>query len=81
MQMRLLSACPLSPLACQVVPLLSHPNDEIVREVLAFLRVMLYSGNRTVQKGFEHLLHTREERLFTTMRSLLQHAAITYRER
>ena len=65
----------------QVVPLLSHPNDEIVREVLAFLKVMLYSGNREVQQGFQHLLETREERLFTTMRGLLQHAAVTYKER
>jgi inositol 1,4,5-triphosphate receptor type 1 len=65
----------------RVVPLLSHPNDEIVREVLAFLKVMLYSGNRNVQRGFEHLLDTREERLFTTMRGLLQHAAVTYIER
>jgi hypothetical protein len=65
----------------RVVPLLSHPNDEIVREVLAFLKVMLYSGNRDVQRGFEHLLETREERLFTTMKGLLQHAAVTYIER
>ena len=42
---------------------------------------MLFSGNRTVQHGFEHLLETREERLFTTMRGLLQHAAVTYIER
>lgn len=42
---------------------------------------MLYSGNRKVQQGFEHLLETREERLFTTMRGLLQHAAVTYIER
>ena len=68
-------------MAIQIVPLLSHPNDEIVREVLAFLKVMLFSGNRTVQRGFEHLLETREERLFTTMRGLLQHASVTYTER
>ena len=65
----------------QVVPLLSHPNDKIVCQVLAFLKVMLYSGNREVQQGFQHLLETREERLFTTMSGLLQHAAITYKER
>ena len=68
-------------LLLQVVPLLSHPNEEIIREVLAFLKVMLYSGNRNVQRGFEHLLETREERLFTTMKGLLQHAAVTYIER
>ena len=71
----------MDPFYLQVVPLLSHPNDEIVREVLAFLKVMLYSGNREVQQGFQHLLETREERLFTTMNGLLQHAAVTYKER
>ena len=65
----------------QIVPLLSHPSDSIVQEVLAFLKVILYSGNRVVQEGFKHLLLTREEHLFTTMRDLLHHAAMTYKER
>jgi len=65
----------------QVIPLLSHPNDEIVREVLAFLKTIMFSGNRHVQEGMAHLLSTREERLFTTMQGLLTHAAITHRER
>ena len=65
----------------RVVPLLSHPNDEIVREVLAFMKVMLYSGNRHVQEGMEYILETREERLFTMMQSLLQHAATTFSEK
>ena len=64
-----------------MVPLLSHPNDEIVCKILAFLKAMLYSGNPTVQQGFQHLLETREERLFTTLINLLQHAAITYNEK
>ncbi len=65
----------------QVVPLLSHPNDDIVREVLAFLEAIFYSGNRTVQEGMNHLFSTREERLFSTMQELLHNAAITYKER
>ena len=65
----------------QMIPLLSHPNDEIVREVLAFLKAILFSGNRDVQEGLEYLLHTREEGLFTTMQGLLTNAAITHRER
>ncbi len=65
----------------QVVPLLSHPNDHIVCEVLAFLKVIFYSGNRTVQEGMKHLLSTREERLFTTMKAMLQNTAIIYKER
>lgn len=64
-----------------MIPLLSHPNDEIVREVLAFLKAILFSGNRDVQKGLEYLLHTREEGLFTTMQGLLTNAAMTHRER
>ena len=65
----------------RIVPLLSHPNDEIVREVLAFLKAMLYSGNRHVQEGLNTVFDTREERLFTTMVDLLQNAAITFNER
>ena len=65
----------------RVVPLLSHPNDEIVREVLAFLKAMLYSGNRHVQEGLNTVFDTREERLFTTMAGLLQNAAITFKEK
>ena len=65
----------------RIVPLLSHPNDEIVREVLAFLKAMLYSGNHHVQEGMNTVFETREERLFTTMVSLLQNAAITFNER
>ena len=65
----------------QVIPLLSHPNDEIMREVLAFLKAILFAGNRHVQEGLEYLLHTREDGLFTTMQGLLRYAAITHRER
>ena len=65
----------------RVVPMISHPNDAIVREVLAFLKAMFYSGNRHVQQGMEHLLETREERLFSTVQNLLQNAAITFNER
>ncbi len=65
----------------RVVPMLSHPNDAIVREVLAFLKVIFFSGNPHVQKGMKHLLDTREERLFSTIQSLLQAFAITFNER
>ena len=60
---------------------MSHSNDEIVREVLAFLKAILFSGNRHVQEGMAHLLATREERIFIMMQGLLTHAAITHRER
>jgi len=29
--------------------LLSHPNEKIAAEVLAFLSILLYTGNKTVQ--------------------------------
>ena len=65
----------------RIVPLLSHPNDDIVREVLAFLKAMLYSGNRHVQEGLNTVFDTREERLFTTMTGLLQNTAAAFNER
>lgn len=65
----------------RVVPMLSHANDEIVREVLAFLKAMLFSGNRHVQEGLNTVFDTREERLFITMVNLLQNSAITFNER
>ena len=76
-----LTSEPLTPCFSQVIPLLSHHNDEIVREVLAFLKAILFSGNRHVQEGMKHLLFTREEHLFSTIQELLTHAAVTHRER
>ena len=35
----------------RVLSLLAHPSEEVVCEVLAFLKAMLYSGNRRVQEG------------------------------
>lgn len=65
----------------RVVPMLSHPNDAIIREVLAFLKATFFSGNPHVQRGMKHLLDTREERLFSTIQDLLQNAAVTFNER
>ena len=65
----------------QVIPLLSHPNNEIVREVLAFLKTILFSGNQGVQRGLEYLLSTREEGLCTTVAGLLRNAASMQKKR
>ena len=65
----------------RVVPLLFCSNDEIIREVLAFLKDMLYSGNKHVQKGLSTFFDTQGEKIFTTMASLLKAAAITLDER
>ncbi|XP_065909470.1 inositol 1,4,5-trisphosphate-gated calcium channel ITPR1-like [Dysidea avara] len=65
----------------RIVRLLSHPNDSISAEVLAFLSTLLYAGNKTVQEGFSYLMHTREEKLFSNIQKRLQQAAINDRER
>ena len=65
----------------RVLPLLSHPSDQVVCEVLAFLKAMLFSGNHHVQEGLNVVFDTREETLFRTMGSLFQNAAIAFDER
>lgn len=65
----------------RVLPLLSHPNDDIIGEVLAFLKAMFYSGNRHVQEGMNTVFDTREETVFKIIGSLLQDAAIMLNER
>ena len=65
----------------RVLPLLSHPNEDISREVLAFLKAMFYSGNRHVQEGMNTVFDTREETVFKIIGSLLQKAAIMLNER
>ena len=42
----------------KVLPHLSKPGDDIVREVLAFLAAMLFGGNKSVQVGKSHETHT-----------------------
>ena len=65
----------------RLLPLLSHPSDDVVCEVLAFLKALLYSGNHHIQEGMSIILDTREETIFKTMESLLRNAAITFDER
>ena len=64
-----------------VLPLLSHPNEEVICEVLAFLKAMFYSGNRHVQEGMNIVFKTREETIFKTMGCFLQNAAILFNDR
>ena len=63
------------------MPLLSHPNDKIVNEVLAFLDALLESGNINVQKGFTELKKFREHQMFPTLQTMLRRAAVVYKER
>ena len=65
----------------RVLPLLSHPSEEIIHELLAFFKAMFYSGNRHVQEGLNTIFDTREETVFKIIRSLLQKAATLLSER
>ncbi len=65
----------------QVMPLLSHPNERIVNEVLAFLDALLESGNSKVQEGLKVIIQSREHQIFPTLKSMLRSAAVVYKER
>ena len=63
------------------MPLLSHPNEKIVYEVLAFLEAILEYGNTHVQKGLKELLKSREQQVFPTLQGILKRASVVYKER
>ncbi|XP_076449737.1 inositol 1,4,5-trisphosphate-gated calcium channel ITPR1-like isoform X2 [Babylonia areolata] len=57
----------------KVLPHLARRNDDIVREVLAFICIMLFNANRDVQKSMlEYFLSTREEVFFMAVRDRMQ---------
>ena len=59
----------------QVLPLLTHPKEDISDEALSLLKTLLFSGNETVQKGLEFVKYTREERLFIFLQTKLRHSS------
>ena len=63
------------------MPLLSHPNEKVVYEVLAFLEALLEFGNAHVQEGLKELIHTRDHQAFPTLKAILKKSSIVYRER
>ena len=63
------------------MPLLSHPNEGIVHEVLAFLEAILDLGNTHVQEGLKELINSREHQVFSTLRTILKRAATAFNER
>lgn len=63
------------------MPLLSHPNERIVYEVLAFLEAILEFGNTHVQEGLKHLIQSREYQVFPTLKAILKSASVVYKER
>ncbi|XP_053404110.1 inositol 1,4,5-trisphosphate receptor type 2-like isoform X2 [Mercenaria mercenaria] len=61
---------------------LSRPNDEVVRELLAFLAALLFNGNEEVQTSmFEFFTGTREETFFFAIKSRVTLSTIATRER
>ncbi|KAL8600021.1 hypothetical protein ACOMHN_057790 [Nucella lapillus] len=61
---------------------LSRPQDDLVRELLAFMATLLFSGNEDVQKSmFAYFTGTREETFFFAVKSRMQLSALATREK
>ncbi|KAL4219957.1 hypothetical protein ACF0H5_020368 [Mactra antiquata] len=61
---------------------LSRPNDDVVRELLAFLAALLFNGNEEVQTSmFEFFTGTREETFFFAIKLRMSLSTIATRER
>ncbi|XP_041375271.1 inositol 1,4,5-trisphosphate receptor type 1-like [Gigantopelta aegis] len=66
----------------KVLPHLARRNDEIAREVLAFICLMLFNANRVVQKSMlEYFLSTREEVFFMAVRDRMQISTNSIKEK
>ena len=64
------------------MPLLSHPNEEVVYKVLALLKALLECGNKTVRdNGLASLISAKEHTLFPTLQRMLKQSAVAYGER
>ena len=61
--------------------MLSHPNERIVHEVLAFLGAILEFGNTDVQEGLKELIKSKEHQVFLTLKAILKRASTAYNER
>ena len=70
-----------SVLLAQVMPLLSHPDERIVYEVLAFLEAILEYGNTHVQEGLKEFIKSKGQQVFPTLKAILNRASIVYQER
>ena len=65
----------------QVIPLLSHPNQRIVDEVLFLLQYLLESVNSTVQNGLVQLKELHENPFIHTSQTMLRRAIIVFNEK
>ena len=62
--------------------LLAKPNQEVVRETLAFLVAMLFNGNPNTQDQFlQFFLGTREETFFFSIKSRMTTSAVATKEK
>eukprot|EP00117_Sycon_ciliatum_P048000 scpid3078/ scgid34229/ Inositol 1,4,5-trisphosphate receptor type 1; IP3 receptor isoform 1; Type 1 inositol 1,4,5-trisphosphate receptor len=66
----------------KVVPMLSHPCDEVVRETLALLGLLVFNAQKDVQMSFvDYCLGTREEQFFRDLELRLARSTVALRER
>ncbi len=63
------------------MPLLSHPNEGIVIETMAFLEALLEFGNTNVQKGFDELTLLHDNRVFLTLQKKFERTIVSYQQR
>ncbi len=63
------------------MPLLSHPDERIVYEVLAFLEAILEYGNTHVQEGLNDVIKSKELQVFPNLKEILSRASMVYQER
>ncbi|XP_064599288.1 inositol 1,4,5-trisphosphate receptor type 1-like [Liolophura sinensis] len=66
----------------KVLPHLARRNDEIAREVLGLIAILLYNANRDVQKTLlDYFLSTREEVFFMAVRDRMQISTNSIKEK
>ncbi|EGD81749.1 hypothetical protein PTSG_02461 [Salpingoeca rosetta] len=64
-----------------VADMLSVPSDDVVREALCLLIVLLEGGNKTAQDSFyEHFIGTREETFFQDVQARIRRSIESMRE-
>ncbi|XP_074663089.1 inositol 1,4,5-trisphosphate-gated calcium channel ITPR3-like [Tubulanus polymorphus] len=68
--------------ALKVLPHLARPSDDIAREVLALLCILLFNANRCVQSSLlKYFLTTREEVFFYAVRNRMQLSVGAFKEK
>ena len=58
------------------MPLLSHSDERVVCEVLAFLEALLGFGNTHVQDGLKELIQSHDHQVFPTLKAILKKASV-----